>query len=182
MIHGPPEVMPVTIDREKHLVEVPLVAWSRAPATQLIRILLPKLPAPFVDRFVRDDHAAGEQQLFNITVAQTEPVIQPHAVADDFGRKAVVLVAIGWCWCLHTVSMSHREEPQQVDSAADRHRGRFSCADSPFDVGRIAWLWVAWRVLHVVFLRIGYCEEITGCDLAHPGHPPDVRAMHRPTS
>jgi hypothetical protein len=41
------------------------------------------------------DDATGEQQLFNIPVAETEPVIQPHAVADDLGREAVVRVAVG---------------------------------------------------------------------------------------
>jgi hypothetical protein len=35
LVHGAPEVMPLTVDRQKHLVEVPLVAPPRAPATQL---------------------------------------------------------------------------------------------------------------------------------------------------
>jgi hypothetical protein len=37
---------------------------------------------------------APQQQLFNIPVAETELVIQPDAVAYDFGREAVVLVAV----------------------------------------------------------------------------------------
>jgi hypothetical protein len=94
-IHGPLETLALPVNRQKHLIEVPLVARSRAPATQLTRISLPKLPAPFADSFVRDNDAMGEQQLFNIPVAEIKPLIQPRTVADDFGRKAVVLVAVG---------------------------------------------------------------------------------------
>jgi hypothetical protein len=38
-------------------------------------------------------------------------------MADDLGRETVVLVVVGWCWCVHTTSMSHHDEPQQVDKA-----------------------------------------------------------------
>jgi hypothetical protein len=40
----------------------------------------------------RDDHSAGEQQLFDVAVAEAEAIIQPDAVADDLGRKAVVFI------------------------------------------------------------------------------------------
>ena len=40
-------------------------------------------------------HTAFEQQLFDIAVAEAEPRGEPHAVADDFGREAIVLVTLG---------------------------------------------------------------------------------------
>ena len=38
LIHRPPQIVPFAVDRQKDLIEVPLVAWSRAPVTQLIRM------------------------------------------------------------------------------------------------------------------------------------------------
>jgi hypothetical protein len=50
--------------------------------------------APLPNRLVGDDDATGEQELFHITVAETEPEIQPDTVADDLGGEAVVLRAV----------------------------------------------------------------------------------------
>jgi hypothetical protein len=41
-------------------------------ASQLVGIVLPKFATPFPDGFIRHDHAAGEQEFFDITVAQAE--------------------------------------------------------------------------------------------------------------
>jgi hypothetical protein len=47
------------------------------------------------DGFVGDDDCTGKQQLFDITVAQAEAVIQPNTVADDLGRETVVFIRVG---------------------------------------------------------------------------------------
>ena len=96
LIDRPPEVVSLAIDRAEHFVQMPLVAWSRAATAQCIGILLPKLPAPLADRFGRHEYATREQELLDVAVAEAEPVIQPDAMADDLGRKAVVLIAVGW--------------------------------------------------------------------------------------
>jgi hypothetical protein len=72
--------------------QMPLVPRPGVPPTQLIRIGLPKLAAPLPNGFVGHDHPAYEQQLFHIAVAQAKAEVQPHTVADDFGREAMVLV------------------------------------------------------------------------------------------
>jgi hypothetical protein len=92
LIDSPPQVVSFALNREKHLVQVPLVPRLRLSATELIGIGSPKLAAPLADGFIRHDHPAGEQEFFDITVAQAEAVIEPHAMADAFYRKAVVLV------------------------------------------------------------------------------------------
>jgi hypothetical protein len=43
LIDGAPEVMALTINCEKHLIQVPFVAWLRASVPQLVRVVLPKL-------------------------------------------------------------------------------------------------------------------------------------------
>src|SRR5262249_20538682 len=93
LIHGPPQIMACAINRQKHLVQMPFVAWLGASTLEPIGVVLPKLPTPPADRFVGHRDAAFEQDLFHVAVAQGEAVVEPDPVADDFARKAVVLVS-----------------------------------------------------------------------------------------
>jgi hypothetical protein len=43
--------------------------------------------------FVGDDDASFSQKIFDIAKAQTETVIKPDGMPDDFGRKAMAVVA-----------------------------------------------------------------------------------------
>jgi hypothetical protein len=121
LIDGPPQIVPLTTDREKDLIQMPLVTLLRAPAPELIGILLAEFATPFPDGFVRDDHAADEQEFFHIAVTEAKPVVQPDAMADNLGWKTVMLVAVGSCWCVHATSMAHEagavQAAQQVDNA-----------------------------------------------------------------
>jgi hypothetical protein len=71
--------------------------WHLSPgahpaAAQAIGAGLPEFAAPLVDRVVGDAHAALGHHLLDITQAQREPVIQPHAVANDLHREPVTPV------------------------------------------------------------------------------------------
>jgi hypothetical protein len=77
LVHRPPQVMPLTMNGEKHLIQVPLVTWLRATATQPIGVVLPKFPTPFADRFVGHDDAAFEQEFLHVAVAQGEAIVEP---------------------------------------------------------------------------------------------------------
>ena len=79
----------------KDYFQVPLVARSRAPVTELMGVVLPKLPTPLTDSFMGYGDATLEQQFFHIAVAQGEAIIEPDAMADDLTGEAVVLVACG---------------------------------------------------------------------------------------
>jgi hypothetical protein len=109
-----------TVNREKHLIQMPLVPWLQTTASQLVGIPLTEFPTPFPDGFVRDNDASAEQQLLDIAIAQAEAEIEPHRVADDLGRKAMILVT-GDRWVVHAPSMAHqasaRQAAQQVDKA-----------------------------------------------------------------
>ena len=104
LIHGPPEVMTLTVNREKHLVEVPLITRPGPLMPEFIRIGLAELAAPLPDGFIGHDHPTGEQELFDIAVAETEAEIQSDAMADDLGREAVAFVRVGWCGGVHRSS------------------------------------------------------------------------------
>ena len=95
LIHRPPEIVPLLIDRDAHFVQMPLITRPRTPASELKGIRLAAFPTLLTDRFVGDDDATDEEDLFHITVAQREAEIQPDSVADDLTREPVVFAEIG---------------------------------------------------------------------------------------
>src|SRR5262249_54561565 len=66
LIHGAPQVMALPVDRQKDLVEVPLVAWLGASTLQLIGVVLPKFQTPLADGLVRHIDAALTQELVHV--------------------------------------------------------------------------------------------------------------------
>jgi hypothetical protein len=107
LIDGPPEIVAPALDREKHLIQMPFVAWLRASTPELMGIGLSKLPAPLPDGFIRDDDATGKQLFFHIAVAHAETEVQPNPMANDLGRETVVLV-LGSRSCVHETSIAHQ--------------------------------------------------------------------------
>src|SRR5262245_30398799 len=109
------------LDRQKHFIEVPLVTRLRTAATELVSILLTKLAAPLANGLIGHDHSTLKQELFDITKAQAEAEVQPHGVADDLGRKAVILIFRGGGWYVHDATLTHCMGAQQVDNAPEQH-------------------------------------------------------------
>ena len=54
MVDSAPQVMALPVDRQKHLVQVPLVTGLGASTLQLIRVVLSKLQTPLADGFMSD--------------------------------------------------------------------------------------------------------------------------------
>src|SRR4026209_319801 len=75
--------MDFAVDPDEDLVEVPFVAGAGAPTAQLIGVGLPELGTPAPDRLIADHDTTRQHQLLDLTKAQREPVLQPHAVGDD---------------------------------------------------------------------------------------------------
>ena len=98
--------MALAINGQKDLIQVPLVPWLGSSVLQLIGIILPKLATPLADGLVGHGDAALAQEFFHVTIAQGEAIVQPDPVADDFARKAVVLVAFGVSRWSHNGSFS----------------------------------------------------------------------------
>jgi hypothetical protein len=59
----------------------------RPSAPEPMRVILPKLPTPLADSFVRHVDTAFEQEFLHVAVAQGEAVVEPDTVTDDFSRK-----------------------------------------------------------------------------------------------
>ena len=97
----------LTLDRQKHLIQVPLVTWPGTAATELIGVRLPEFATPFADRLVGYNHPAFQQQLFDIPEAQAEAKVQPYRVINDLHRKAVILICCGDGWYVYAVTLTH---------------------------------------------------------------------------
>jgi hypothetical protein len=71
------------VDRDEHLVEMPLIARPGPSATQPAREGLPELATSLPDRLVRDHDAALQHRPLDLAEAEREAVIQPHTATDD---------------------------------------------------------------------------------------------------
>jgi hypothetical protein len=77
------------VDFEKDLIKMPLVAGACTSPAQLVGILLPKGSAPLTEGLIGQHDSALSQQLFDITIAERESIVEPDRVADDLGRKSI---------------------------------------------------------------------------------------------
>jgi hypothetical protein len=108
LIDGTPEIVACAVDPDKHLVQVPCVPRSRTSASPLIGILLHELQTPLTDRFLRHNDPRGEQELFDIALAEAKTEVQPDTIADNLRGEAVVFRAVGWNSSVHATIMAHR--------------------------------------------------------------------------
>jgi len=61
LIDGPPQVMPLATDKQKHFVEMLFISGPRPPAAQLIGIVLAELETPLADGFIGDIDTACKE-------------------------------------------------------------------------------------------------------------------------
>ena len=94
LVNGPSEIVQLTSDANKHLIQMPLVAGSGATALQRRGEHPTKANAPLTDAFVADDNAPFGQDPFDIAEAQAEAVIKPNGMLDDLARRAEAAVRI----------------------------------------------------------------------------------------
>jgi hypothetical protein len=92
LIDRVPEILALPMNRQKHFVQMPCVAWLGASTLQPIRVVLPKLQTPLADGLVRHIDTAFKQQLLHIGIAQGEAIVQSDPMADDLGWKPVIFI------------------------------------------------------------------------------------------
>jgi len=107
LIHSPPYIVDLTLDRDKHLIQMPLVSRMGTSVTQFFGIPLTKFQAPLPNRFVGQHDASLGHDLFDVTVAEREAVVEPDTVADDFRREAIAFVEGSRSFYIHTASMPY---------------------------------------------------------------------------
>jgi hypothetical protein len=95
-IDGAPQPVFLPLDRHDHLIEVPLVGkvTARAPP-QLMGKFTTELRRPLRDGLKRDVNAALGQQVFDVTQAQRNLIIEPWASIARNGAASPVISRAG---------------------------------------------------------------------------------------
>ena len=92
LVNGSPKIMAFTSDGDEHFVHVPDVTESTLPSPQSVGVLGSKLAAPGSNGFVGYGDATLSEKVLDIAKAESEPMVQPDGVADDFGWEAVASI------------------------------------------------------------------------------------------
>ena len=93
LVHRTPEILPLTLDGYKHLVQVPRIAEATLPSLQPASVFWTELDAPKSDRFIRDGDPPLGKEVLDISKAQTKAMVEPNGVADDLRWKSISAVA-----------------------------------------------------------------------------------------
>ncbi len=104
LIHGTPKILLPAVDSDEEFVQIPGITEASLFLLKTSGIVGSEFPAPLSDGFVRNNDSAFGQKIFNITEAQTEAMIDPYGIADDFRRETVSVVA--GSGALHEMSLS----------------------------------------------------------------------------
>jgi hypothetical protein len=123
LVDRPPPGVAFRVDGDKYLIQMPLIAWAGPPAAEVIRILLPELPAPLADGFIGHDDATDKEQLFHVTGAQRETDIAPDGVADDLPWEPMVFVEMGCGRGCHSSSRSGHGGERRAHSSHEELLG-----------------------------------------------------------
>ena len=92
LVNGTPKILLLTVNPDEQFVQIPSV-----PETTLLFLETPskvgsEFPAPSPDGFIGNNNPAFGEEIFDITEAQAETVIDPDGVADDFRWETVSVV------------------------------------------------------------------------------------------
>jgi hypothetical protein len=104
LIHGTPKILLLAVDSDEEFVQIPGITEASLFTLKASGIVGSEFPAPLTDGFVRNNDSAFGQKIFHITEAQTEAMIDPYGVADDFRRETVSVVT--GSGALHEMSLS----------------------------------------------------------------------------
>jgi hypothetical protein len=93
LIDGPPQILSLTVDRDEDLVPAPCISESTLSSFQTPDIVETKLRAPPANGLIGHDDPSLGDQILDISEADTESVLKPDRMTDDFGWIAVSVVA-----------------------------------------------------------------------------------------
>jgi hypothetical protein len=103
LVDGAPEILPLTLDIHEKFVQVPNVAQATLSSLECPGIFGTELQTPLSDALKADCDPALCQEVFKISKAQAESVVEPNRMADDVRWKSVSV--IGWHIGIHCPSL-----------------------------------------------------------------------------
>jgi hypothetical protein len=99
LVDSPPEIMLLAIDllarhTGEDFIDVEGVTVASVLSFESACINGTEFDAPKTDRFAADGDVSLGQEIFNISVAEVESVVEPDGIGDDVGWESVSLVCI----------------------------------------------------------------------------------------
>jgi hypothetical protein len=82
----------LSIDSNKDFVQMPGVVEATLTPLQISGIARTELLTPDSNRFIRDEDSAFGEQIFDISEAQAETMVNPDRIADDFPREPMAVI------------------------------------------------------------------------------------------
>ena len=89
LIDGTLQIEMLTSDFDEELIYMPDVAEPPLFAPQIASIGRTELQTPISNCLVRNTDASLSKQVFDISKAQREPMVQPDGMADDFSWETM---------------------------------------------------------------------------------------------
>jgi len=93
MIATAPKLVDLPADGDEDFGDMPGLAELAFSALEPSAETGTELQTPVANRFVRYLNTPLGKEIFNISQAQVESMIKPGRVADDFGRKPVMMIS-----------------------------------------------------------------------------------------
>jgi len=93
LIDRTPEVVPLPLNGDKDFINMPGVTQPPLAFLEVAGVVRSKLLAPLAHGFVGHRDSPFSQEFFQFTEAQTESMIQPAGVTNNFSGKTVTWVA-----------------------------------------------------------------------------------------
>jgi hypothetical protein len=81
--------MPIPLDLHEYFVNEESIAVALMFSSQSLSKLQSELIAPLTDGFVADLNATLSEQIFKISMTETESTVEQDGVLDDFGWESV---------------------------------------------------------------------------------------------
>ncbi len=87
LVDGAPEIVLLTPNVHEEFIQVPRIAQPTSATLERTSVLGAELQTPQSDGLVSDDDPPRCQEIFDISEAQAEAVVEPNGMADDLRRE-----------------------------------------------------------------------------------------------
>jgi hypothetical protein len=92
LVHSSLQIRSLALNLNDDFIEMPLVRRFREAAANLVGVGLGQLETPFANCFVSNLDASIEHHFFDVSETEGESEVQPDAVGDDLGGKAMSFI------------------------------------------------------------------------------------------
>lgn len=93
LIDRPIQIVSLSLNGHKDFVDVPHITQPLLALCEFSSLVRPKLLTPLANGFIGHRDSTFSQEFFHFTEAETESMIQPYSVTNNFRGKSVASVA-----------------------------------------------------------------------------------------